>query len=100
MFYLFFYILLSKTDHGFDSLLDDINRINFDNLENLTSLDISCSKSNDKIVEKLFKSSKTLKSINLSYCSKITDNLFIGLSINCPLEELNLSFVQQVCFIL
>lgn len=44
----------------------------------------------------LLKSSKSLKTLDVSYCSRLNDNLFFGLAINCPLVELNLNFIPNV----
>jgi len=32
----------------------------------------------------------------VSYCSRLNDNLFFGLAINCPLVELNLNFIPNI----
>ena len=73
--------------------------IHFDKLKNLTKLDLSNSKASNELIFKLLRTSISLKSLNLKKCTGLDDNLFYGLSINSPLEELDISFVKTVIFL-
>ena len=86
-------------DTGFDSLLPmEHSYIRFENLSNLTNLDISNSSGDNDLIRLLLINSSSLKCLNLSYCYKITDDLFTNLKITCQLKELNLNFLRQVSF--
>jgi hypothetical protein len=84
-------------EYGFNSLSNLENEnINFSHLTNFKELDIGGSVVDPKLLNNLFKTSHSLRFLNLSYCFQISDQIFTNVSINCPLEELNLSFLTQV----
>jgi F-box and leucine-rich repeat protein 2/20 len=86
---------LLLNDTGFDSLLTiNIDNILFERFQSLVHLDISNSKGDNQFVSKILRNSRTLKKVNLSYCIKLTDEAFI--SINCPIEDLDLNFLAKV----
>lgn len=86
---------MSLKDYGLASLTtDDFEKINFAALTNLQHFDISTSIGNNSLIKKLLSKSKSLKSLNLGYCTKLDDDVFSSLVISCPLEELNLSFAR------
>jgi hypothetical protein len=65
----------------------------------LTRLDLSNSSGDNKLFSNLLNQCITLKSLNISYCLKITDDMFTMASINSKLEELNLSYIKQVILV-
>ena len=70
--------------------------IKFENMSLLNKLDISNTNGENKLVSNLLNKCSSLKSLNISYCLKISDEAFTSATLNCQLEELDLSFVKQV----
>ena len=85
-------------DIGFTCLTgsDIVNSIKFDHMTSLARLDLSNSSGDNKLFSNLLNQCITLKSLNLSYCLKVTDEMFMMATLNSKLEELNLSFIKQV----
>ena len=50
----------------------------------------------NKYLIKSLKSANSLKSLSLSYCSRLSDSIFPEISIKSPLEELDLTFVKVI----
>lgn len=83
---------------GFDSLSSfSLENVKFDQLKNLTKLDLSFSNGDNKVLSCILKSCKNLKYLDLNNCSKLTDEMFtLTDSIKAPLEDLNLSMIKQL----
>ncbi len=90
---------LSLSGSGFDSLgsfnLDDVR---FDRLEQLTTLDLSMSNGDNKVLANILRNCKLLSDLDVSNCIKLTDEMFtLTPAIGARLEQLNLSMNRHVC---
>ena len=78
---------------------DLVTCVKFENMRALTRLDLSNSSGDNKLFSNLLNQCVSLKSLNISYCLRITDDMFTMASINSRLEELNLSYIKQVIWL-
>jgi hypothetical protein len=92
--YLFF-ILPLFIETSFSNLSStNIEEINFEQLNKFTELELTNSIIDVKFIQKLLSTSKTLKRLDLSYCTKLTDIAFSKFA--CPLEVLTLNYLNLV----
>jgi hypothetical protein len=90
---------LALSGSGFDSLssynLDDVR---FDRLAHLTTLDLSMSNGDNKVVASVLRNCRLLSHLDVSNCIKLTDEMFtLTPSIEARLEQINLSMNRHVC---
>lgn len=88
---LFYLYLLISVDIGFSTLSsDNIDESTF----YFTELDLTNSFVDVRLIQKLLSTSKTLKCLDLSYCTKMTDAAFKVNKFTCPLEFLSLNYLN------
>merc|ERR1719468_598030 len=86
------YLNISK--YGFNPL-SGID-IEFSHLKNLHYLDLSGSVCDNRLMNNLLKTSSSLQILDLSYCTNMDDRAFNISQTNCPLQEINLTFIKKI----
>jgi hypothetical protein len=90
---------LELTGTGFGEVsTEELERLDFGLLINLHTLDLSASKSCNKIVAKILQNCESLKKLDISACKELTDDMFKVQQIRAPIQDLDLSF-SNVCLI-
>ena len=71
-------------DIGFTCLTgaDMVNCVKFEHMRSLKRLDLSNSSGDNRLFSNLLNKCVTLKSLNLSYCLKLNDEMFTMASLN------------------